>query len=31
MLLHMGGRWQLLFDVHVAGRAERLTHDLVLR
>jgi hypothetical protein len=31
MLLHMGGRWQILFDVLVAGRSERLTHELVLR
>ncbi len=31
MLLHMGGRWQLLFDVTVAGRSERLAHEVAVR
>jgi hypothetical protein len=30
LLLHMPGRWQLLFDVERDGRAERLATDLVL-
>jgi hypothetical protein len=30
LLFHMPGRWQLLFDVDGAGRAERLTADINL-
>ncbi len=31
VVLHMPGRWQLVFDVRVGERTERLTHDTVLR
>lgn len=31
VLLHMPGRWQLVFDVRVGSRTERLTHDQDLR
>ncbi len=30
LLLHMPGRWRLLFDLERDGRAERLAADLVL-
>jgi hypothetical protein len=30
MMLHMPGRWQLLFDVERGGRTERLAADVVL-
>ena len=31
VVLHMPGRWQLVFGVRVGSRTERLTHDTVLR
>lgn len=31
VVLHMPGRWQLVFDVRVGSRTERLTHDTTLR
>jgi hypothetical protein len=30
MMLHMPGRWQLVFDVEHGGRTERLTTDILL-
>ena len=30
MLLHMPGRWQLVFDVERGGRTERLATDILL-
>jgi hypothetical protein len=31
LLFHMPGRWQLLFDVEVGGRSERLVGDVELQ
>ncbi|MCL4747291.1 MAG: amidohydrolase family protein, partial [Burkholderiaceae bacterium] len=31
LVLHMPGRWQLVFDLRVGSRSERLTHDTMLR
>jgi hypothetical protein len=31
LMFHMPGKWQLMFDVRVDERRERLTHDLVIR
>jgi hypothetical protein len=29
-MLHMAGRWELVFEIRSTGRTERLAHDLRL-
>ena len=30
LMLHMAGRWELVFEIRSAGKTERLSHDLRL-
>jgi hypothetical protein len=30
LMFHMPGRWELIFELRVAGRTDRLTHDEVI-